>query len=456
MILSADIGTTSLKAAFIDFDGHLKAFSRFAYPSGCAAEVWEKAFERVLENLHAQNPALKIDGLCISGNGPTLVPVSREGKALPPLYWFNEAAGRESSVRREITAKSLFLPHVVSFREQAPSLFEKVKFFFSSHEWLASRLGADSFTVIPQAAYGPYYWDDEQCRLFGLEMDKFPPFLRMGSLAGKVSSQAANLYGSLGLRSGIPIIAGAPDFISALIGTGALKSGDVCDRAGSSEGVNFCLQSEGVVEAGERGTGSGGINSVRLLPHVKKGFVNISALIPVSGRLFDLYRTSTNQEDRSYEALLAELIPPMADTSFFERQNEEGAFGRSVLCAIGFSVRRAVEALESRGLTVKAMRVSGGQGKNPLWNQLKADITGVPLMIPEICDGELAGNAVLAACALQNHSAADEDFERVLDATVGRMIRFRQEYSPRGETASFWKERYKTANEKSFTNEGFK
>jgi len=453
MILSADIGTTSLKAAFIDFDGHLKGFSRFAYPSGCAAGDWEKAFALVLENLHAQKPNLKIDGICISGNGPTLVPVSPEGEALPPLYWFNEPSGREASVRWK-TAKSFFLPHVVSSRGQTPSINERAKFFFSSHEWLASRLGASSFTALPQEDYGPYYWDDEQCRLFGIDMEKFPPFIRMGSIAGKVSSRAAGLYGSFGLKSGIPIIAGAPDFISALIGTNAFKSGDVCDRAGSSEGINLCLQSESAAGQGEPETGreinSGGIYSVRVLPHVKKGFVNVSALIPVSGRLFDLYKSYTRQEGRSYEELLAELIPAMADTSFIERQDEEGAFGHSVLCAIGFSARRAVEALESRGFTVKAMRVSGGQGRSALWSQLKADITGVHLMIPEIYDGELAGNAVLAACALQNRPAAEEDFEQVLNATAGRMIRFCQEYSPRRETAPFWEERYKAAKDEDF------
>jgi len=267
-----------------------------------------------------------------------------------------------------------------------------------------------------------------------------------------VSAAAAGLYGSLGLKSGIPIIVGAPDFISALIGTGVLKGGDVCDRAGSSEGINFCAGSSVNAE----------LKNLRVLPHVKKSFYNIGSLIPVSGRLFESYRTCTNQESRSYEALLTELIPTKFNAQLFQQDlvlpqldsaltpppgiqyNDKTAFGRSVLCAIGFSVRRAVEILESQGFPVKAMRVSGGQGKNPLWNQLKADISGVSLLIPEICDGELAGNAVLAACALENPS--EGDFERVLDAAALRMIRFRGEYSPRAETAQFWEERYKMAN----------
>jgi xylulokinase len=289
-----------------------------------------------------------------------------------------------------------------------------------------------------------------QCGLLGIKKKKFPPFLRMGSFAGKVSAKAANLYGSFGLKSGTPIAAGAPDFISALIGTGVLGAGDVCDRAGSSEGINFCARS------GENAE----LKNLRVLPHVKKGFCNIGSLIPASGRLFDLYRTCTKQESRPYEALLAELIPQEFDTRLFRQDStsaqvqcgDKTAFGRSVLCAIGFSVRRAAEVLESQGFPVKAMRVSGGQGKNPLWNQLKADISGVTLMIPEICDGELAGNAVLAACALEMESrhAPEEDFERVLEAAAGRMIRFREEYRPREEAAPFWEERYNAAGQWGF------
>ena len=458
MILTADIGTTSLKAAFIDFDGKHKAFSRFAYPMGSVAAVWEKAFKRILKDLHAQNPDGKIDGICVSGNGPTLVPVTREGDALTPLYWFEST--------EKTAARSLFLPHVVSLKEKVPYLYENAAQFFSSHEWLAYRLGADAFTALPQEEYTPYYWDEEQCALFGLDIKKFPPFIKMGSLAGKVSAKAAGLYRSLGLKSGIPIIVGAPDFISALIGTGVLKAGDVCDRAGSSEGINFYASSSESAEV--KNPGALLRAGLRVLPHVKKGYCNIGSLIPVSGRLFESYRICTNQESRSYEALLAELIPSEQvpseqvpkefNTRLFQQvlpqlgsaltspagiHNDKTAIGRSVLCAIGFSVRSAVETLESQGFPVKAMRVSGGQGKNPLWNQLKADVSGVSLLIPEICDGELAGNAVLAACALEN--PPDGDFERVLDATALRMIRFREEYAPRAEMSQFWAERYKIA-----------
>jgi ribulose kinase len=84
--------------------------------------------------------------------------------------------------------------------------------------------------------------------------------------------------------------------------------------------------------------------------------------------------------------------------------------------------------LADSGFIVKEMRVSGGQGKNSRWNQLKADITGVTLTVPEICDCELAGNAVLSAAALGAFGSRKE--------AANRMIRFREIFEPRN--TAFW------------------
>ena len=449
--LSVDIGTSSLKAAFIDFKGCLLAFSRAAYPMGAYAGDWKYAFSRALENLCAQVPDCGIEAVCISGNGPTLVPVGKKGEAMRPLYWYDsETVSPETAFSVEGTL-SLFLPHVDRFKRSSPNEYEKTAFFLSSHEWLSFKLGADPYISLPQSAYEPYYWDDGQCGLYGLDGGKFPPFVEMGSIVGKVSVQAARSFGPVsGLKSGTPIVSGAPDFISALIGTRTMEEGDVCDRAGSSEGINYCASERPVVPKAEgertRGGHAGG-NGLRVLPHVRERLWNIGTVIPSSGSLFEQYRSHTGQENRFYEDLLAELItlspffydsstapdaalpPPPLPTPYSIPDQ-----GRSVLCAIGFAVRSAIEVMWALGFQVKQMRVSGGQGKSPLWNQMKADMTGVSLIIPEICDGELAGNAVLAAVALGAAPGIEE--------AAGRMIRFGEVYKPNPEAFSLWEEKY--------------
>jgi sugar (pentulose or hexulose) kinase len=439
LILSVDIGSSSLKAALIDCGGRLEAFARVAYvPQGpvlCAD--WERAFSLALGELLSQGGAAP-DAICVSGNGPTLVPVS-SGEALPPLHWYD---GR--FLPPPPGASSLFLPRVAWLREKEREQYEKTDAFFSPFEWLSHRLGAEAVTVLPSADYEPFYWNEEEFRRFGLDGRKFLPFTKMGSLIGRVSAEGAGRFG--GLRQGTPIVAGGPDFITAIIGLGALKPSSVCDRAGSSEGINVCVSGPPIKAP----------PGMRVLPHAAEGLWNVGALIPSSGQLFEWYRTLTGQTGRSYGDLLSELIPspeearPLGGSLFFRREDpparpafrfgspdlpERLTLGRAVLEAMAFMVRRGVDKLRALGLKVEEMGVSGGQGRNSRWNGLKAAITGVILLVPEIPDGELAGDAVLAARALGEYASIEE--------AASRMIRIRETFAPPKETASLWEERYR-------------
>jgi xylulokinase len=452
-ILCADIGTSSLKAALIDLEGRVLGFVRESYPADRFAQGrihtsdWENALLRGTRRLLGSGSGAKPLGICISGNGPTLVPVGFDGTPFPPLHWYDRKVipidlnASPESGRRETLAvladlpktKSFFLPHVRWFLQHRPQEYEKTRCFFSAQEWLSFRLGAEPVTVLPSEAYIPYYWTEDQCAALGLEGEKFLPFVKLGTLIGRVSSEAAVQYN---LPEGIPIAAGGPDFIMALLGVGAISPGLVCDRAGTSEGLNVC--SAVPIKSRE----------LRVLPHLEPGFWNIGGVISSSGRLFEWYRSLTGQESRSYEETLEELISPdgtgPADKALFFPQagfhtqscpdmlfsggavgnapvSRQG-FGRGLLEALGFMTRNVLDALERAGFQITEMRVSGGQGRNSRWNQLKADITGCVLLIPEIRDGELAGNAAAAALALREIST--------LSQGVSRMIRMNRRYVP--------------------------
>jgi sugar (pentulose or hexulose) kinase len=54
---------------------------------------------------------------------------------------------------------------------------------------------------------------------------------------------------------------------------------------------------------------------------------------------------------------------------------------------------------------VAELRASGGQAKNAQWNQIKADITGVPISCPVVLDAELMGNFCCAKAGLGDHAS---------------------------------------------------
>jgi sugar (pentulose or hexulose) kinase len=429
LFFCADLGTSSLKAALIDSSGFLHAFARVSYTASGGAEqsasgngkqatpaFWLHAFYLAAQQLAAAVPPCPVSALVISGNGPTLVPVSGEkresAETLRPLYWYDPPP-RFSDPDRFYGCSSLFLPKVKGFIDDDPVTFAKTRHLFSPHEWLSWKLGARAVTVIPHKDYVPYYWDDEQCLKFGIDRDRFPPFVTMGEVIGELSS--AVLTGLFAvpfvkmalvpklLAPGTPIIAGAADFIMALIGTGTLEPGTVCDRTGSSEGINLCL-AEPLSRSGGPLPGE-----LRLLPHAVEGLWNLGAVIPRSGSLFDEYRVSSGQSEKPYGELTTEILADPAHS------------GRPVLETMGLNFVKALKALESSGHAVTEMVLSGGQCADPKWNQYKANLSGRILKIPEIIHAELAGDAVLAAAALDGSGIREK---------AAAMIRIKQRYLP--------------------------
>ncbi|MDR0557077.1 MAG: FGGY-family carbohydrate kinase [Treponema sp.] len=415
LVLSADVGTSSLKAALIDSDGSLAAFARVAYPAYperadaaplFSTAVWENAFATALSALSAEyaartglNAADRLEAVCVSANGPTLVPYTIDGKSLPPLLWRDGRVAEPASGESAET-KSLFLPHAAWFAQNEPALYEKTTRFISAQEWVSFMLGAEPATSLPNGLYEEYYWNKSQCALFGLDMEKFPPFVEMGGVIGGISEKAAQRFN---LKPHTPIIAGAPDFIAALIGTGVVEPGLVCDRAGTSEGINLCA----AFPETDRAPAFGGL---RTLPHIHKGRWNLGCIIPQSGSLFDQYRMESGRRHCGYDELLRTII------------REKGK-GYATLATMALQVKNALDTFQKNGFAIAEMRVSGGQAKNKLWNQLKADLTGCVLIVPEIADGELAGDSCLAAVAL--------GWAKNVDEAAARLFHVKERYEPR-------------------------
>ena len=415
----ADLGTSSLKAALVDSEGCLHGFARVYYANAFSAS-WLDAFYRAAEQLASSlAPAalVPVSAVCISGGGPTLAPVTGDNcKAAQsprlqqrPLYWYDPLPVSSSNTTQGKKTLSLFLPKVKAFLDSDPQNFSRTKLFFSPQEWLSWKLGSRPVTVLPHDGYIPYYWDDDQCKSFGIDQELFPPFVKMGEIIGEFrpdesikESPASKL-----LTPDIPLVAGAADFIMALIGTGTLEPGMACDRTGSSEGINYCTDTVPASLSDPRGFKPQ--IHLRLLPHALPGLWNLGAVIPKSGTLFEEYRASAGLSKKPYNELVKEIF---ADNSHP---------GKTVLETIGRSFVRALNDLENSGCAIHKLILSGGQSADPVWNQYKADICGKMLYVPEIIHAELAGNAILCEAAFSGKS---------IRQTAAEMIRVKEKYIP--------------------------
>jgi xylulokinase len=435
LLLVIDIGTSAFKSALYGFGG--ECMGEAAVPLSVALRdgryeadpaSWLRAFEACCSWL---GPLGKVEAVVISGNGPTLVPVTGEPgcdagglrlEAAPARLWLDRGAREEaaavSAVMGDFVDSGFFLPKALGIKNRDPGLYEKTKALLSCPEYLACALTGEGRTVFPSEGFDRWFWDDAVLEKLGLEKEKFPPFIAPGDTVGALLPRTAAHFGFSGP---LPVIAGGPDFFAAILGSGAVRPGDACDRSGSSEGINVCTEKR--------------LTDPRLMSygHPVKPYRNLSGIISTTGKAIDQVMTILGLEAGAHGeffTLAAEAAPGAGGLLFLpylagERAplwdpKAKGVFmglgldtgraelARSAAEGICFAVRDVITAMEEAGAPVRNLRVSGGPGASGFLNQLKADVSGREVLVPVVRDAELSGNACTGAAALGKYGSAGE------------------------------------------------
>lgn len=379
-VLCADIGTSSLKAAVLTEDGKVLAYSRqqFLYlHTDHAAGEWFSSLAAAIHDIHKKNPDIKIDAICISGNGPTVAAPTGE-----TVRWNDDVP--------TVKTQSLFIPRILAFKQKYPTIWKKTDYIMSGPECLIYELTGSAVTILPEERYKKAYWTHEELLSAGFSKEEFcklPAFVSSGSKAGCITDVAAKKINSPIIQKGMNVYCGAPDFISALVGTNTLSPGKICDRAGSSEGLNICTPSP--VSA----------QGIRTLPSVVPTFWNASYLLPESGILFSAFKNKIERE-RGKEIDFNTLVHDCLTSDTAEKDSSL-AQGKKQMQDTAMLVKHGLEVLaKAVSTTLTAipdhMIITGGQAANIEWIQMKADITGMKILVPECHDAELIVDAVFA------------------------------------------------------------
>lgn len=421
--LVIDVGTSSIKAAVMNDSGEVIAADRTtvdaagAVGRGFVAQDWLVALQRTVPELVADRT---IAALAISGNGPTVVAVDEAGTALgEPLLWLDTRRAGPTG------GASYYLGKVRWLYERHGAA---ARWFLPFPEYLIYALTGCAVAICPSPEFAPYIWQTEEVASYGVPSELLPPFVDVAGVVAGLSRDGAAL---LGLPRGTPVVAAGSDFLMSLVGTNCMEPGRTCDRAGTSEGINHSTEQAVATEG------------LRTLPHVRRGLYNVAGILSSTGLLFEWFRRISGQGQRDYDDMMRDIVA-VADRGlpwFFPSlqsgasqefrhgmfielgaEHDRAAMGRAVVLAIGFSVRTAIERLRDAGCSVDLLTACGGQAKNRIWTQMKADICGVPIEVPRVADAELSGN--LATCLVATGVETD------LVAAAQRVVRIATRYQP--------------------------
>jgi xylulokinase len=462
VLLTIDIGTSSFKSAFWDFDGNRLSFAAvplsissdgLKHEAECAQ--WLRAFESCCQKL-AYSADLgnlaAVEAVIISGNGPSLVPVLGdpsvgESLSLPSenaRLWLDRRAVKYQETVAEAMGgfvdASFFLPKIFYIKSDENELYRRTKYFLGCPEYLCCALTGEARTVFPSDGFDRWFWNDDVLERLGLDAGKFPPFIRPGDSYGTILPSTARRFG---FSKNVPVITGGPDFFAAILGAGVTKPGQACDRTGSSEGINLCTKSR--------------VNDQRLMSygHPVKPYWNLSGVINTTGKAiewcidllginnFDDFFALAGQSKSGSGGLvflpyLAGERAPVWDPSVrglwrgISLSCTRPEFANSVLEGTAFAIRDVICVMEESGERTEQLRVTGGLAGCSHLNQIKADITGREILEPVYKEAELLGLAAIGACFLGKYSSFAE--------TSVAMFRAEKHYSPNPQNKALYDE----------------
>jgi len=376
MLLTIDIGTSTFKSAVWDYHGH--CISIFCVPV-CAEyddvtkheinpylinpSVWIKSFEECCKK---HNDLKKIEVIIISGNGPTLVPVMQEECENARLWQDRRAekyANEVSALMGGYVDAKFFLPKILYIKNEEEKVYEKTDFFLGCPEYLAFKLTRQAKTVIPCDGFDRWFWNDDVLEKLSLDKEKFPSFIRPGGVFGTIIPSAAQHYG---FKNDIPVISGGPDFFAAILGSGVKEPGQICNRTGTSDGINLCTKNH--------------VNKDKLMSyrHPVKPFWNLSGIIESTGKKIE------------------EGFKKSGFNEFEKYLNSETA--RQIFKEICYSVKDVINTMENAGEETLHIHVTGGLSNCEPLNQMKADITGIEVLEGVHKEAELLGLVMIGSC----------------------------------------------------------
>lgn len=265
-----------------------------------------------------------------------------------------------------------------------------------------------------------FRWSAPILEAAGLDIGKLPELVPPGQAAGRLSPAAAR---SLGLPSGIPLIAGAGDQQCAGLGAGVIRPGLVEVTLGTAA---VPLSHSNRFLPDRRGR-------VMCCAHAVAGRWNLEGLQNSAGSAIAWMKTILNREldfkDSAWRRVGRvapgsegiRFLPYLAGSAapHWDLQASGAFFGltlshgpdqllRSVLEGVAFETREIVDTFCELGAPVEEIRVTGGYTGLPVWNLVLAGVLGRPVLLLEQPQATLLGAAVLAAVGAGVYGSVDE------------------------------------------------
>jgi xylulokinase len=302
---------------------------------------------------------------------------------------------------------------------ERPEVFRRVRSFVQPGGYAAMRLcglpARDAFIDPTYLHFSGFAdnarmsWDPELCRRFGLDPSKLPRIVDCQQVVGGLSPESAE---ACGLSAGTPVVAGCGDTAASFLSCGATREGISVDVAGTAS-VFATTTSALRPDVEHRALACG--------RSATPGLWHPYAYINGGGMNLEWFRkdiaagSGFEELDRQAEALVPReddplFVPHLGGRVCPSQPALRGAWlglawnhgrahlYRAVLEGVALEYALYLHILRRLDPEFRSseVRVTGGGGRNALWNRIKADVLGIPVRALSRGEGAPLGAALLA------------------------------------------------------------
>jgi xylulokinase len=456
LLLGLDVGTTATKALLFDLQGGVVASASYEYGLSTPQETWveqdpEDLWRGVVEtsrSVAAQaRPGDRIVALAQSSQGGTTIPIGADGQpTYPAISWMDgRAAEQAAQVRDEpgpdfikgLTGwpvmDGLPLLHIRWLAQHDPKILAATRYFLFVNDYITHRLTgrlsmnpADA-SITQLMDISKATWDQRLLDIAGITESQISPLHPSGYAVGPLTAGAS---AATGLPQDVLVVNGAHDQYCAAVGAGVTRPGSMLLSCGTAwvllavpESLEVGLQTGMAVSChaveGRWGImlAMGGVGTALewLLENVWRGKepgLNRSGM-------YDAVNRAAAQSPAGVQGL--RFFPLAGGHSATIGTNRGGFVGlslahtrgdmaRAVMEGVAFELRWALAEISSAGVHVDELKMVGGAAESPIWPQIVADVTGLPVALPTLRQAASRGAAILAGVGAGVFADAEAGF----------------------------------------------
>jgi xylulokinase len=473
-LLGIDIGTSGTKTLLCDYAGQVLATALAEHDISSPQPLWSEqnpqqwwiatcaATRAVIAKAQIAGDQVTAIGLSGQMHGSVFLDDTGSGVPLrPAILWNDQRTAREcAQIEKKVGGRKKLIrmvgnpaltgftaPKILWVRKHEPAVYDQTRHILLPKDYIRFRMTGQYATEVGDASgtllldVKNRRWNTKVLDLLSIDRALLPECFESHVVSGTVHAAAAE---AMGVKENTPVVGGSGDQPAGAIGNGIVKSGIVSATLGTS-GVMFAHADEPTYDPKGR---------VHTMCAAVAGKWCVFGCMLSAGGSFQWFRNQLAAAEVAqaqacnvdpYTLLIEQAgqVQPGCEGLFFlpyltgERcphpnPNARGgwvgltarhgrpALIRALLEGVTFGMADALQIMQTMGVKVKTVRLSGGGARSPFWRQLQADIYGKTVVVINAQEGPAYGVALLAGVGTGVWQSAPEACAAVIAETETR------------------------------------